>query len=125
MSEEMGVVIGIFLPLGFLTFAVLLTDIAQEWMVIKNFFRYRLWREGTVEILDWDFGKSVVTIKAGEDLHLMKGTFNGTFDLIYKTHRKIHIPMPWFLSPLSSLCVLVMRRVYYRQIDEAQQLIDL
>lgn len=126
MNAETIVVIGTLLsPLFAWTISVIVVDLTHEWEVIGNFFRYRLWREGTVEVVVHDFSRDVVVVRVGEGFHLAKGTFDGSFDYLYAGHENMHVPVPWYLSPISSLCLLVMRRVYYHQIDEAQQLINL
>lgn len=123
-------VIGL-LVLGVVLFLLIfesVVDMSQEWNFISMFFRYRLWRKGTIEIQEgdwWTMGETIPLVRVSEDLSIGMGSYVNSFVFVFGMSVYDHIQLHWISSPVSYTCMMIMRRVHYPQLDEAQQLMDL
>lgn len=104
-------------------------DVTQDWKFISTFFRYRLWSRGTVELVDslwWKPGRVSPVVRVSDGLSIGKGIHHDSFIFVFHDGEEYnHIQLHWMSSPVSFICLMVMRRVYYPQLEEAHQLLDL
>lgn len=112
----------------FLLIFVSVVDMLQEWNFISMFFRYRLWRKGTIEIQEgdwWTMGETIPLVRVSEDLSIGVGSHVYSLFFVFDMSVYDHVQLHWISSPVSYTCMMIMRRVHYPQLKEAQQLMDL